>query len=168
MQLFFALKKVLNLNHKKMKIRKAIKEDATEIVNLSKKLQKEVINNLPEELIIFDAIMPKSKLLERIDNENYLSLVVEEKGKIVGYCLNKMEEPYNENSPKQGKISELFILKEYRGKSIASKLYERSLEWFKKMECDYIQLNVYETNPAREIYKKWGFKTFSVNMKKKI
>jgi ribosomal protein S18 acetylase RimI-like enzyme len=151
-----------------MKIREATKLDVHKIFCLSKELQKDVVKMLPKELVAFDTIMSEERLLERIGNNEYLSLVVEDKDQIVGYCLNKIEANIDNLTPKQGKISEIYIAKNFRGKSIASKFYNEALKWFKKKGCKYIQLNVYDDNPAKDIYEKWGFKPFSINLKKKL
>jgi len=152
-----------------MIIRKATKKDISTILELCKELQKDVIKGIPKNLRGFDTILPKKMLMERINDKNALSLVVEENGVVVGYNLNKIEITFGDTSDiKQGKISEIYISKKFRGKSISTLLYQEALKWFKDNGCEYIQLNVYENNPAKDIYIKWGFKPFSLNMKKQI
>lgn len=89
--------------------------------------------------------------------------------KIVGYAMNVIKPVVSKKgSFLEAKISDLFVLKAYRDKGIASALYRESLKWFKQRKCSYLQIFVYDKNPARQIYKKWGFKDFVVNMKKKL
>lgn len=152
-----------------MIIRKATKQDVSAIAVLSKELENEGNKNLAKEFRIVDASYTKKVLLERLAGEHFLTLVVEKNKKVVGYMLNRIDAVSERvKNMKQGKINEIYIIKKFRGKSVASQLFDEAMVWFKKNKCAYVQLYVYESNPAKEIYKKWGFQPFAMTMKKKL
>jgi GNAT superfamily N-acetyltransferase len=56
-------------------------------------------------------------------------------------------------------LNDIWISKDYRGKGLSSKCKDELFAWFKKNNCNYINLSVLDANNAKHIYKKWGFKT---------
>ncbi len=151
-----------------MVIRKATKKDVLAIVSLSKELEKDLNKILPPEFRMFGASMTSDAIAERIDSKNFLTLVVEENEKLVGLMLNRIDPLGNNKRGVRGKINEMYLAKKFRGKSIASQLYQEALTWFKENKCQYVQLYVYESNTAKDIYEKWGFKPFSMTMINRI
>ena len=68
-----------------------------------------------------------------------------------------------------GHIGDLFIKKEFRGLKISSKLNREAIIWFKKRGVKYSSLQVYPQNRhAYNIYKRWGYEDFHIEMRKKL
>lgn len=152
-----------------MKIRLVQKEDIAGLLELEKQFQKDRGNFLPKNFKVFDVQRPKSDFNDKIKDKNSQILIAEDDQKIIGFMINKIEQFKSEKQKfLQGKMADIYIRKEYRGKGIASKFYNQSLKWFKKRGCKYIQLSVYDNNPAKKIYVDWGFKPFTIVMKKRI
>lgn len=59
---------------------------------------------------------------------------------------------------KTGYLGELFVLKEYRGKGISTKIKDVFLEFLKCKKIKICRIDVNPENNAQEVYKKWGFK----------
>ena len=69
---------------------------------------------------------------------------------------------------KYGTLNYIWIDKNYRHREIGTELKDKLLKWFKKEKCQYINLVVLEKNPAKKIFKKWGFDKVLSLMRKKI
>ncbi|HLC96095.1 MAG TPA: GNAT family N-acetyltransferase [Candidatus Nanoarchaeia archaeon] len=68
-----------------------------------------------------------------------------------------------------GHISNLYVTKKYRRTKVAQKLVARLNSWFKSKKAHKVSLELYEKNlPAIRLYRKLGFKTYSIKMHKKI
>ncbi|MCK4670652.1 MAG: GNAT family N-acetyltransferase [Nanoarchaeota archaeon] len=112
----------------------------------------------------------KKELLKQIRNKDGLYLVVEDKGKLVGYSygyLVKDADPFFKG-PKTGYFSSVLVKKKYRGKGLAKKLYRQMEDWFRKKECDFLVLEVFLENPALKLYEKWKYKKGMCKMYKKL
>jgi ribosomal protein S18 acetylase RimI-like enzyme len=85
--------------------------------------------------------------------------VYEFNSKIVGYIYGTVNQPksIHLDLPKTGVLEDLAVLKEFRGRKIASELWRELKKWFKNEKCKAIQLQVINGNPADQIYEKWGF-----------
>jgi len=109
-------------------------------------------------------------LKQDIQRENAKFLVIVEKDKIIGYIFGEIrndEHPLFKR-PKGGELSDVAVLKKYRGKGIATKLWSELKKWFVKNKCETITLSVNMNSKAQELYKKWGFENFYLRMIKKI
>lgn len=106
----------------------------------------------------------------KIKDKNAIVLIAEVDGKTAGYSLAYIKD----NVPvfkvkKLGYLSDLFVRKEFRGLHISTKLVNEAIEFFKKNKMKFVSIAVYNDNEyARNIYKKWGFKEFHVELRKKI
>ena len=109
-------------------------------------------------------------LKKNINSRNGLVLVAELRNKIIGYNLSFIKPNIIVYKiEKLGHISDLYVRKEFQGKGIASKFKNETLKWFKKKKIKTITLMVNNSNLyAHSIYKKWGFKDFHQEMRKKI
>lgn len=63
------------------------------------------------------------------DNEKIVGL-------IVGLINNDETERYDFKAPKRGRITELIVDKEYRGKQIGKQLLDAMKEYLKSIECE--------------------------------
>lgn len=140
-----------------VKIRHANEEDLQEIVRLSKKLGRSesamdsMISPLPCEF------QSPSWILKNIKGENTVVFVAEVEGRIVGYSLGWVSQPWAYKG-KRGYICDCFVEKSYRRRGIGNALVKAILEWFidKGVEC--VEADVYSSNvPSLKLFKKLGF-----------
>ena len=60
--------------------------------------------------------------------------------------------------PKKGVITELFVKDNARRKGVANLLIQKTEEYLKSINCEYVELDVFSTNiNAYYLYKKLGF-----------
>lgn len=115
-------------------------------------------------------ISSKRGLRQEIKAKNTYYLVAVANDKIVAYARGEIK--YSKNlffkRVRTGHLHSLAVLKKYRKKGIASRLHREIEQWFKKRKCIQMNLFVLENNPAIDIYKKWGYKTFVNTMSKKL
>jgi mycothiol synthase len=89
-----------------------------------------------------------------------LSFVARRDGRVVGYSIN---EHYPEDADVTGRldgwIAQLGVLKDERGRGIASALIAASVEAFRAVGFDHAMLDVDSANPsnAHELYRRLGF-----------
>lgn len=85
-----------------------------------------------------------------------INLVVEDKGKILGYLEGSF---VRHNLYGEGELSKLVVSKEARGKGVGLKLVEEFLKICKDNKVDYVQVTTSKENKeAIRFYKKAGFK----------
>lgn len=112
----------------------------------------------------------KSYFTKNILSRNGLFLIAEDSGIFAGFglCLIKKGPEINAHN-KKVHISDLYVRKEYRGRKISSMFYKEMKAWAKKKGLKIMSLMVYCKNKnAYNIYKKWGFIDFHLEMRKKI
>ncbi len=82
--------------------------------------------------------------------------------KPIGYLKLNFDKAQTElNDSKALEIERIYVLKEFHGKIVGQKLYNRALEIAKQTSADYLWLGVWEQNPrAINFYKKNGFVEF--------
>ncbi len=89
-------------------------------------------------------------LLDGIESGNLLGTIYELEGKIVGFITYSINVDFAE-------IDDIFVVKEYRQKSIASKLLQDLIDKLRG-KTQKIFLEVRESNlPAIKLYQKFGF-----------
>ena len=91
------------------------------------------------------------KILLYKDNEKIVGL-------IVGLINNDETERYDFKAPKRGRITELVVDKNYRGKGIGKELLLKMKEHLKSNGCEKIMIAVFDYNEgAIKFYKDNGF-----------
>ncbi len=103
-------------------------------------------------------ISQKSKAFITQELSDYLEkgavIIAESDSKIVGYLAGTIEKnPYE----KVGYIAEIFVSKPFRKRGISTRVKNRFVEFLKSKDICICRIDVNPDNPAREIYKKWGF-----------
>lgn len=152
-----------------MKIRHADTVDLHKLLELDQIFWSERQIMLPPEFRHLEAPMPADIMEYRISGEGYRTFIAEEDGRIVGYLAAKIiDSPLPDGkSEKEGRICDVFVLPEFRRRGIATLLYNAADAWFDEQGCVGEGLTVYTTNPALSLYDKWGFISFSHNMRKR-
>lgn len=98
------------------------------------------------------------KILLFKDNEKIVGLVV-------GLINNDETEEYDFKAPKRGRITELIVDKEYRGKQIGKQLLDTMKEYLKSIECEKILIAVFGYNEsAIKFYEKNGYHIRMIDM----
>lgn len=92
------------------------------------------------------------------DNEKIVGL-------IVGLINNDETERYDFKAPKRGRITELIVDKEYRGKQIGKQLLAEMNKYLKSIGCEKILIAVFGYNEsAIEFYEKNGYHIRMIDM----
>ncbi|MEM2937140.1 MAG: GNAT family N-acetyltransferase [Candidatus Bathyarchaeia archaeon] len=140
-----------------VKIRHANEEDLQGIVRLSQKLGRDesamdsMISPLPSEF------QSPSWILKNIRGENAVVFVAEVEGKIVGYSLGWVSQPWAYKG-KRGYICDCFVEKSYRRQGIGKALIKAMLEWFIEKGVECVEADIYSNNvPSLKLFKKLGF-----------
>jgi len=164
-------------------IRKAISKDVPEILNLWKGLmlhhQKLVRKNREKKPLL--GLVPDARGKFRkwvgqwMKSDDGLVLVAEDKEarsgkKIVGYSLNFIKQGIPVFKVGLfGHMGDLFVKQGYRGKSISSRFKNAAWKWFRKKKMKYASISYYpENKDATEIYRKWGFLDYHIEMRRKL
>ncbi|VVB66314.1 Mycothiol acetyltransferase [Candidatus Gugararchaeum adminiculabundum] len=98
-------------------------------------------------------------------------LIAEVKGKFAGFLLVKLKKnPVPIYRIKEYGFFEMFyVKKEFRGAGVGSALKDAAVAWFRKKGMKYAALHSDpENREAREIYGKWGFFDYKVEMRTKL
>ncbi len=161
-----------------VKIRKAHLNDIPKLVECAKRLTFDVRsqakgNLIMHELLKFKLSFPvlwRKWISKWIRSRNGLVLVAEHGGEIIAYSLNQIKTHavvYVNN--KSGHIADLYTNPAYRNKGISTRLKNVAFAWFKKKGLKYATISVHSVNKnARNIYAKWGFLDFNINMWRKL
>ncbi|MGM5481698.1 MAG: N-acetyltransferase family protein [Nanobdellota archaeon] len=106
---------------------------------------------------------------EFMNEDDKWCYVAEDNGSILGFLLFKIEKREEYYRVKQvGYIDFLYVSENARGKGISKQLMETAKKMLKEKELHYLKLSVHVDNPAREVWKKHGFKEYRVDMYKEI
>lgn len=110
-----------------------------------------------------DCIQGEGKVFVAIENDLCL-------GMIAGYVQkygNRDKLDYL--CPKKGIVSELIVSTNARNKGIGNKLLSKMENYFKSINCEYIQLDVFAYNSnAISFYNKNGYENRMITMFKKV
>ena len=98
------------------------------------------------------------KILLYKDNEKIVGL-------IVGLINNDETERYDFKAPKRGRITELIVDKEYRGKRIGKQLLDEMTNYLKSIGCEKMLIAVFGYNEsAIKFYEKNGYHIRMIDM----
>ena len=103
-----------------------------------------------------------NKLLEELNNPDSKFYFAKYNDEIVGYLkLNLGHSQTELNDNESLEIERIYVLKDFQGKKIGQKLYEKAVEVAKQNKVKYIWLGVWEKNQkAIDFYEKNGFVSF--------
>lgn len=112
--------------------------------------------------------------LEEVNENSGKCYLAIEDNKVIGLimgCLVKYEEYdfLDYKCPKMGEITELIVTKKVRSNGVGKTLMNKMEEYFKKLGCEYIKVDVFGYNEnGIKFYKKDGYHTRMEIMIKKI
>lgn len=158
-----------------MRIRDYKKSDHKQILRLLAEFLIYKRETYGKEALEFDNHIDKKReryiksILKSFENKDSHFLVAEDDEKIIGYIIGKTALNEYKIKNKAGHIQSFYVMKKYRGTGVGKELYNSLIKWFKEKKCDHLDLDVYATNKKSvNIYKKWGFKPITIQMKKKL
>lgn len=102
----------------------------------------------------------KKEFEEKLKNYFLVSVI---NNQVIGYIESIFYKKY-----KRGYIYDMFVLKEFRNKGIATKMKDIFIQELKKRKYNQISLDVNKINPAVKTYENWGFKIVKYRMVKKL
>ena len=147
-----------------MKIRKAKKEDFSGYLKLKRAEDKDYSKITGKKITYLGDSILRKEFLEILRDKKILLLVVEENKKLIGY----MHATFFKNIyRKGGYVGDLFVLREFRRKGIATKLINKFIKALKNRGYKMISLSVNIKNKkAIILYKKLGFNICNYDLKK--
>ena len=109
------------------------------------------------------------KTIEEVKKCNGKIMLYKENEKIVGLIVglinNDETEQYDFKAPERGRITELVVDKEYRGKQIGKQLLNEMKKYLKSIGCEKILIAVFGYNEsAIKFYKENGFHVRMIDM----
>ena len=122
----------------------------------------------------FDAKKYVDHLLGKIQRDNGVIFVAEEQEKvavfIAGTIPEETEADLQDHYPiREGKIIELVVTAQYRGKGVGQMLMEKIEEYFRAQECKFSRVGCFASNvSAHAFYKKCGYEDRYIEMLKKL
>lgn len=148
-----------------MEIRKFIKEDTAQVLELCREVRCHHRNFLGGYFTEQNDEAEKYGFMQSLESDKILAFVAEEKNEIQGYLLaEKKFSSYLEN-PNVVHVSNFGVKANLRGKGIGKKLMDFLYEFCKNENIDEIRLGVFNKNTgAYKFYEKYGFEPFEQRM----
>ena len=155
----------------KIKIRKATMHDFDNLLKLKLESKKEE-RKLNKDLQPINKVKSSYAYYLRKDLEGKYRVVfiaIVNKN-IIGMIISRIYRSLKTMGyERRASMGNLFVKKEYRGKGIAKKLFNRLIKWANTNKVKRITLSVYhEKEPIKEMYHRLGFKEYSLSMHKKL
>jgi len=141
-----------------MIIRKARKSDISELNKLMFHFNKEIQKNSPLNKLKSQIYDNSKNLVEDYFNKNSIIYLVEAE-KILGFVSGRIIKQEDKQVSKFGKIDDLYILREARGKGFSNSLIDQINIWFKKNKCKYVVVFASNKMGMDKYYEKKDFKT---------
>lgn len=148
-----------------MKIRKATVGDVSDLQKIGKKTFEETFaaSNSAENMKRYlKEQFSIEKLTQELNNKDSEFYFAEQNQTIIGYLkLNFGASQTELQDSRALEIERIYVSKEFHGKNIGQKLYDKAMEVARNHNADYVWLGVWEENPrAISFYKKNGFVEF--------
>lgn len=160
-----------------MIIREVTNNDVDQIKDLLVELQQYVIEIDKYNLNIISAEYRDKYfeyMLEDCSSQQGKIFVAEEENKIIGMIAGYVQD-YDERDkldylcPKKGIIAELIVSKNIRGKGTGQMLLNKIEDYFKSINCEYTQIDVFAyNNIAKNFYYKNNYEERMLTLFKKL
>ncbi|MCM2302303.1 MAG: GNAT family N-acetyltransferase [Flavobacteriaceae bacterium] len=110
--------------------------------------------------------LSSEKLMSELSNINTEFYFAKSAHKVIGYLkLNFGRSQKEIQDEKAVEIERIYVLKEFYGKQIGQKLYDKAIQIARQKNADYVWLGVWEKNPrAIRFYQKNGFIAFDKHL----
>lgn len=148
-----------------MKIRRATANDINSLSKIGKQTFIETFASENSEGNMTEYMengFSNEKLLTELSDKNSEFYFAELEREIIGYLKINFGEAQSELMDENVlEIERIYVLKEFHGKSVGQKLYEKAIDIAKEKQVKYVWLGVWEQNPrAIRFYEKNGFVAF--------
>lgn len=148
-----------------MKIRKVTNNDLEALVKIGKETFSETYTsqNKKENMTHYlTSVFSTEQLTTELRDPNSQFYFVELNNVPIGYLkLNTGPAQTEIKDSPALEIERIYVLKEYHGKQVGQKLYDKALEIAHMLQVEYVWLGVWEQNPrAIRFYEKNGFVAF--------
>ncbi|MEK6973759.1 MAG: GNAT family N-acetyltransferase [Nanoarchaeota archaeon] len=147
-----------------MMLRRAKKNDFEEYLKLKRLEEKEYSKIIAEKLVYPKDFYLRKEFLGILNSKKDFLFFVENNKKLVGYLQGNLIRTIYSS---YGYISDIFVLKTFRRKGIATILIKRFIKTIKNMGYKkmYLKINV-RNKRALKLYKNLGFDIKHYNMRK--
>ncbi len=114
----------------------------------------------------------EDSMIRRISHEfatddRHVCFVAESDGQLIGFISGYLDIEKERLYDRKGYIEDWFVGEEYRGAGIGRQLWEALMVEFETLDCSWIQLDVFASNPTIKFYESQGFATATVRMVKR-
>ncbi len=152
-----------------MKIRRFIKEDLDQILNLCREIREYHINILGGYFTQQNDAIEQEGFLASLSDIKTVALVAEENNNIYGYLLAEERISPHLQHPKIAHIINFGVMEKYRRQGIGKMLMNVFYEICSEREIDEIRLGVFNINQrAYKFYESYGFEPFEQRMKLEV
>ena len=155
-----------------IKFRKLKERDWTEFKKLSDEYDGynlKLTRKFDKSHAFFEKSFSKKDYFKILRRKNKLYISVFDGDKMIGFAYAQTVPSERNESKSIGWLSDIFITKSYRGKGVADKIWDEIMQWFKLKKVSFLKLDVLCNNEhAIKVYKKWGFKPYTMVMSRKF
>lgn len=142
-----------------MQIRNMTLNDYDEVDRLMAQVHQLHVNGRPDLYIDVEHIYSFEQFKEMVENEDMITILVEEDDKVIGICMVSMRAKTCMVKRRTAYMEDLCVDESYRGKGIGKKLFLYAKELAEKMGAERLDLMVWDFNEdARKFYESMGMK----------
>ena len=153
----------------KMEIRKFIRDDIAEVLDICREVRDYHIDILGGYFKPQDDGLEQTFFLNSLDDSNIIALVAEENGTILGYLLAEKKDSPHLLRSRIVHISNFGVRKGSQGQGIGHSLMDALYDICRQDKIEEIRLGVYNNNKsAYRFYKDYGFEEFEQRMHIKL
>lgn len=142
-----------------MEIRDMESKDYPEIDRLMKELHELHVKGRPDLYTELEHPYSREEFEKIVSDPGIIAILAEEKSVVIGLCIGTLRKKSGMVETKTMYIEDLIVDRNFRGKGIASQLYEEMEERGRNTGAKRLDLMVWEFNSdARRFYEKQGMR----------
>lgn len=142
-----------------MEIRDMESKDYPEIDRLMKELHELHVKGRPDLYTELEHPYSREEFEKIVSNPGIIAILAEEKSVVIGLCIGTLRKKSGMVEMKTMYIEDLIVDRNFRGKRIASQLYEEMEERGRNTGAKRLDLMVWEFNSdAKRFYEKQGMR----------
>ncbi|OUN25895.1 GNAT family N-acetyltransferase [Blautia sp. An81] len=142
-----------------MEIRDMESKDYPEIDRLMKELHELHVKGRPDLYTELEHPYSREEFEKIVSNPGIIAILAEEKSVVIGLCIGTLRKKSGMVEMKTMYIEDLIVDRNFRGKGIASQLYEEMEERGRNTGAKRLDLMVWEFNSdAKRFYEKQGMR----------
>ena len=142
-----------------MEIREMESKDYPEIDRLMKELHELHVKGRPDLYTELEHPYSREEFEKIVSDPEIIAILAEEKSVVIGLCIGTLRKKSGMVEMKTMYIEDLIVDRNFRGKGIASQLYEEMEERGRNTGAKRLDLMVWEfNNDAKRFYEKQGMR----------